>query len=66
MKKLNEKQTLVNEKFAADYLSVSYETMRKRIRPQKQIPYVRIASSVRYKLSDLEAYIERRTVKAAV
>jgi excisionase family DNA binding protein len=61
---VDEVRGLLTEKQSADYLNVSYETLRKNIRPKKKISFVRISNSVRYKLSDLDAYIESCRVEA--
>ncbi len=61
---VDEIKGLLTEKQSADYLNISYETLRKNIRPKKKISFVRISNSVRYKLSDLDAYIEKCRVKA--
>jgi excisionase family DNA binding protein len=61
---VDEIKGLLTEKQSADYLNVSYETLRKNLRPKKKISFVRISNSVRYKLSDLNAYIESCRVEA--
>ncbi len=62
--KIEDNQTLFDEKTAAAILSVSYDTLRKRIRPRRLIAHVRIANSVRYTMKDLNAYIAKCRVKA--
>jgi excisionase family DNA binding protein len=61
---VDEIKGLLTEKQSADYLNVSYETLRKNLRPKKKISFVRISNSVRYKLKDLDAYIEKCRVEA--
>jgi excisionase family DNA binding protein len=63
-KNVNEIKGLLTEKQSADYLAISYETLRKNLRPKKKISFVRISNSVRYKLSDLDVYIEKCRVEA--
>jgi excisionase family DNA binding protein len=65
MKKVTEaNENLLSEKQASEYLNVSYEKLRKSLRPKKKISFVRISNSVRYKLADLDAYIESCRVEA--
>jgi excisionase family DNA binding protein len=61
---VDEIKGLLTEKQSADYLNISYETLRKNLRPKKKISFVRISNSVRYKQSDLDAYVEKCRVKA--
>jgi excisionase family DNA binding protein len=56
--------SLIDEKTAAMLLSVSYEKLRKTIRPQNKIAYVRIGTSVKYTLADLKAYLAKCRVEA--
>jgi hypothetical protein len=55
---------LIDEKSASRLLSVSYEKLRKTIRPQNKIAYVRIGTSVKYTLADLEAYLSKCRIEA--
>jgi excisionase family DNA binding protein len=57
-------ENLLCEQDAAAYLNVSYEKLRKSLRPKKKISFVRISNSVRYKLKDLDSYIEKCRVEA--
>lgn len=51
---------------AAKMLGVSNHFMFKdRRRPQPLIPFVKIGSAVRYRLSDLQAFIEASTRRSA-
>jgi excisionase family DNA binding protein len=52
---------------AADFLNISVRTLAKwRCTGQENITFSKIGRSVRYKLSDLKAYQEKRTVNAEV
>jgi hypothetical protein len=55
---------LLGEKAAAMWLSVSYEKLRKKIRPQNKIAYIRIGASVKYTVADLKAYLAKCRVEA--
>ena len=52
---------LLNEKEAAIFLGCSIYKMQRDRRKGSPIPYVKIGSSVKYRTSDLEAYINSRT-----
>jgi hypothetical protein len=56
--------SLIDEKSAAMLLSMSYEKLRKTVRPQNKIAYVRIGTSVKYTLADLKAYLAKCRVEA--
>lgn len=47
----------------AELLKISAWTVR-RLQRQRKIPFVKIGGSVRFKRSDLTAYLERRRVGA--
>ncbi len=61
---VNEIESLVREPVAAAMLSVSYEVLRKRLRPQGQIPYLRIGNSIRYSVKDLASYLASCRIEA--
>jgi excisionase family DNA binding protein len=54
---------LVGEKQASKILGISY-TKLKYLRQQGKIGFVRVGRSVKYKLSQLESFIERGIVEA--
>ncbi len=56
--------SLFDEKTAALLLSVSYEKLRKKIRPQNKIAFLRLGKSIKYSLADLKAYLARCRVEA--
>lgn len=62
------KETLITEAEAARVLSLAAGTLKKaRIHrlannPLRDLPYVRIGRSVRYRRSDIEAYIEAHAI----
>ncbi len=56
--------SLLDEKTAALLLSVSYEKLRKKIRPQNKIAFLRLGKSIKYSLADLKAYLARCRVEA--
>lgn len=54
---------LLNEAEAAAFLDVSQQTLAVwRSTGRYKLPFTRIGRSIRYKLADLEAFIESRTV----
>jgi hypothetical protein len=56
--------SLIDEKTAAMLLSMSYDKLRKRVRPQNKIAYLRIGPSVKYTLEDLKVYLAKCRVEA--
>jgi len=62
--KLNTQTQLINEETAAALLSLRPASLSQmRCRGDKRIPWVKLGKSVRYKLSDIEAYIEKNTIR---
>lgn len=54
---------LLTTKEAAEVLNLSEQTLRNwRSTGLVKVPYVELGSAVRYRVSDLEKYIERNTV----
>ncbi len=53
---------LISQKEAADYLSVSYDTVR-RLNFRGEIRYLRIGRRILIDVADLEAYIERAKIQ---
>ena len=59
---MNTKQNLVPPEQAADYLSVTTRTLANwRSRKTPNLPYSKIGRCVRYRLSDLDAFIDRNS-----
>jgi excisionase family DNA binding protein len=58
------KHTLLTRLEAADYLRIQPQTLAVWAVAGKNLPYVKIGRSVRYRLSDLEKYIAKRTIAA--
>ena len=61
---VQEKQ-LLTRKEAAEFLGLRYQTLAAWAMTGKHLPVVRVGRSVRYKRSDLEAFVERQTVPAS-
>lgn len=56
---------LFSDDQAADYLSVKKHTLAVwRTTGRYNLPFVKIGRSVRYRKSDLDAFVDRRTVGA--
>ncbi|MBT3505304.1 MAG: helix-turn-helix domain-containing protein [Piscirickettsiaceae bacterium] len=56
------KENLITPEQAAEYLGMSPKTMNKwRSTGENNIPYSKIGRSVRYRLSDLDAYIAKHS-----
>lgn len=63
---LADAQRLVNEKIAAEILNVTPGTLSVwRCTRRYPLPYMKIGRSVKYRVEDLEAYMQSRTVGAA-
>jgi excisionase family DNA binding protein len=60
----NEIPYLIDELSASKLLSVSYDKLRKKIRPQNKIAYLRLGKSVKYTLEDLKSYLASCRVEA--
>lgn len=57
--------TLLTERQAAEVLSVAPQTLAVwRCAHRHDLPYVKVGSAVRYRLADLEKWLEERTVCA--
>jgi excisionase family DNA binding protein len=54
---------LLTREEAAEFLSISTRQVW-NLQKDGMIPHVRICKSVRFRVSDLEAFIESRTIKA--
>jgi hypothetical protein len=62
---LTKKQSLVSPEHAADYLSVTTRTLANwRSRGFPNVPFSKIGRCVRYRLSDLDAYIAKNSHNA--
>jgi len=59
------KTNLITEQRAAEYLGVAPGTLRIwRCTGRVQLPFVRVGRSIRYRVEDVEQFVERRTVGA--
>jgi hypothetical protein len=61
---VSEIETLISERSAAAMLSVSFEVLRKRLRPQNKIAYLRIGNSIRYSVEDVKIYLAKCRIEA--
>lgn len=52
---------LLNEKEAALFLGCSIHKLQKDRRKGSLIPYIKIGRSVKYRLSNLDAYLQQQT-----
>jgi excisionase family DNA binding protein len=57
---------LMSEFQAADYLGISYENLKRSLRYNGLITYVKFRKSVRYRKADLDAYINKHRVSATI
>jgi excisionase family DNA binding protein len=57
---------LMSEKQASDYLGLSYENLKRSLRYNGLISYVKFRKSVRYRKADLDAYINKHCVSATI
>lgn len=55
------KDTLLNERQAAHFLGCSVFKLQRDRRIGSPLPYVKIGRNVRYRLLELEAYLQQRT-----
>lgn len=58
--------TLLNERDAADILGFSVKTLQRRRRLRETPQFLKMGRKVRYRLSDLQQYIEESAVKPRV
>jgi hypothetical protein len=63
---VSEIESLVPEAVAAVHLGYSKDHLRKQIRYKGKISYVKYHRLVMYRIRDLNEYIQKHTVKAAV
>jgi hypothetical protein len=57
-------ETLIPPAATAEILKLKEATLAQyRWKGDKRLPWVKLGSTIRYKLSDIEAFIERSTVK---
>jgi excisionase family DNA binding protein len=56
--------TILTQAQAADYLGVSEKKLERDRWCEKRIPYVKMGRNVRYRATDLAAYIESNIVEA--
>lgn len=63
MSAVAEREPLLRRKEAAEFLGMKEQTLAAWAMTAKNIPFVRIGSrSVRYRMSDLQRFVERQTV----
>lgn len=55
------RETLLDERQAAYFLSCSVFSLQRQRRIGSPIPYVKIGRRVKYRLSELEKYLQERT-----
>jgi len=55
--------SLLNESQVSELTGIAVPTLRKWRNEKREIPYIRMGNSVRYKYSDLLDYIKANTVK---
>lgn len=56
---------LMDQRAAADYLGCSVKKLERDRWVGPEIPYIKIGRAVRYRASDLAAYVERNVVSGA-
>lgn len=57
-------RVLFNQDQAAEYLGLKPETLATwRSTQRYHLPFIRVGRAVRYRLSDLESFLEERTVR---
>ncbi len=49
----------IGEPLAAKLLGISYDTLRKRVRPRGKISYIRVGPSIKYTREDLKTYLAK-------
>lgn len=57
-------ENLLSEQQAAAYLKMSYSKLRLYVRPNNEIAFYRLGSSIRYTVDDLKNYIAKNRVEA--
>ena len=58
-----ERLALRTEKQASEILSIPLQTLRKWRCLRQQIPFVKLGRSVRYRLADLENFLNSKTIQ---
>lgn len=62
----NPRQPLISAAEAANYLGMKAQTLAQwRCAKRHPLPYVKVGRTVRYRLTDIEAWLAGRTVTAA-
>ena len=59
------KDRLLNPREAAEYIGLQEQTLAAWRMTAKNLDYVKVGRSVKYRLSTLEDYLERQTVAAS-
>jgi excisionase family DNA binding protein len=57
-------ETLLSEQSAAEYLNISYSKLRLYVRPQNKIAFYRLGTSIRYRVQDLNTYLQKNRIEA--
>jgi len=56
---------LLTRREAADHLGLQVQTLAVWAMTGKHLPLVKVGRTVRYKLADLESFVERQTIAAS-
>ncbi|MCR5563816.1 MAG: helix-turn-helix domain-containing protein [Desulfovibrio sp.] len=59
----DERFVLITEKQASEATGINLKTLRKWRYFNIHLPYIKIGRSVRYRLSDIRAYIDKMTIQ---
>jgi len=59
---MNKDDRLLSKKQAAEYLNISIGTLEKLMR-EKELPYIKLERKVLFRKSDIDKFLEDRTIK---